>query len=178
MIKACLVIIDSTCSNMYVHMHNVKMFKYATVESGNLLKHHAKYIVHQTNCVSKGSRGLASELFRKYPYSNTYLGRRDPSSPGTIDVLGDGKEKRFIVNLYGQYYPKESKYLNDTKMKRLEWFQQGLNQLKKIPDLESVAFPYGIGCGLAGGDWTSYAKCIDEFAKELQDRVKVYVCIY
>ena len=33
-----------------------------------------------------------------------------------------------------------------------------------LPELESVAFPYGIGCGLAGGNWEEYQAMLEEFA--------------
>lgn len=50
------------------------------------------------------------------------------------------------------------------------------NALRKINRLcagKSVAFPYGIGCGLAGGDWSTVEKLI---VQNLPDcNVKVYL---
>jgi hypothetical protein len=34
----------------------------------------------------------------------------------------------------------------------------------KLLDTDEIAFPYGIGCGLAGGNWKRYEEMIEEFA--------------
>ena len=38
---------------------------------------------------------------------------------------------------------------------------------KEGAELESVAFPYLIGCGLAGGDWQSYGAMVSDFARRV-----------
>lgn len=97
--------------------------------------------------------------------------------PGKLIVCGRGAEegKRFVVNLLGQYYPGKSKYDNDSPEKRLGWFKDGLkalNQLCWMDDvLASVAFPYGIGCDAAGGDWEKYRKEIDFFSSVVKTQV-------
>ena len=45
----------------------------------------------------------------------------------------------------------------------------------KIEGLESIAFPWQIGCGLAGGEWKVYEGMIKEFAESYPD---VSVVIY
>jgi len=52
---------------------------------------------------------------------------------------------------------------------RLQWFKQCLAEIEKvIRDTDVVAFPYNIGCGLAGGDWAQY------FAQRINAKVVVY----
>jgi O-acetyl-ADP-ribose deacetylase (regulator of RNase III) len=55
------------------------------VIDGNLLDFHASYIAHQCNCTSKGAKGLAKDLFAKFPQANVYARRKSPSSPGMRD---------------------------------------------------------------------------------------------
>ena len=64
----------------------------------------------------------------------------------------------------------DQKYRNippytDTRENRIRWFVHCLKQLKAL-NIKSVGLPYQIGCGLAGGDWTTYFEIIQEFARE------------
>ena len=117
----------------------------------DLLKSQCKYIAHQCNCISKGSAGLAKNIFDNYPYSNTYLSREKNSVPGTIFIAGDGKEKRYIINMYAQFFPGKFGNENDSEDNRLKYFNQCLEKILIFADGD-VAFPFGIGCGLAGGN--------------------------
>ena len=121
-----------------------------TFLDGDLLNCDAQYIAHQTNCVSNTGRGLALSLFKKYPYANVYRNRIKPDIPGTISLHGD-PTNRYVINMYGQNYPGKSKK-SDTPQLRIQWFQACLNQILLIPNLKTIAFPYLIGCDLAGGD--------------------------
>ena len=99
------------------------------------------------------------------------------------------QEKRGIINVFGQFcpgkphrgqHPPEYKGIRandgvlDDEKQRLKWFQATLTQIAELPELESVAFPYQIGCGLAGGDWKQYRAALEEFAERVKERnVKV-----
>lgn len=139
---------------------------------GNLLEFKVECIVHQTNCVSKGSSGLARQLFKKYPWANVYQQRRNRSTPGTIDFRSNGE--KVIAAFYSQYYPGKSKHPNDSPQHRLLYFRNCLQALSK-KEYSSVAFPYGIGCGLAGGDWKVYYNEIVAFSKAVIGKTKVYI---
>lgn len=126
-------------------------------------------IVHQTNCTTRGSRGLATYIFDKIPEANVYTPEYD-RKPGTIIV------KKNVVALFGQRLPnKPSKY--ESYEQRKVWFQSGLNELTKYMhdnNINEVAFPYLIGCGLAGGIWSEYENMIEKFAIESNFSVKIY----
>ena len=47
--------------------------------------------------------------------------------------------------------------------------------MKVLPGLSSIAFPYRIGCGLAGGEWTAYASLLQAFARDAPS-VRVVLC--
>jgi O-acetyl-ADP-ribose deacetylase (regulator of RNase III) len=144
--------------------------------NGNLLDAKEKYIGHQTNCISTTSSGIAKQIFDKFPYSDTYHNRTKSSEPGTIQVLGDGSVNRFIINMYAQYYPGKPGYGIDSKEMREKYFHQCLMQIAKISNLESIAFNWNIGCGLAGGRWDYYFNTIINFSKYLEPQdIKVVI---
>lgn len=142
---------------------------YINVINGNLLDATEEYIAHQCNCVSISPKGLALTLFNQYEHANTYKNHGNKKSiPGTIDVMGN------IINMYAQYYPTISKYNNDSKEKRIVWFQSCLDKISFIDNIKSIAMPYNIGCGLAGGDWDTYYKMLVIFTEEHQ----IYITLY
>lgn len=136
---------------------------------GNLLDCQDQYIAHQTNCVSVGAGGIAAAIFDRFPYSNVYArrasGHRD--APGTIIVSGVGDERR-VINMMAQVYPGRPKFSNsnlDGTLARENYFKSCLGKVSAIDGLESISFPFKIGCGLAGGDWDNYLAMISDFSK-------------
>lgn len=151
------------------------------VINGNILDATEKYIAHQTNCVSNGGAGgLAKSIFKKYPYADCYRLRTERSIPGTIDIRGNGINERFIINLHGQMYPGDAyvNHENDSYDMREKYFKQCLYEISLIDNIESIAFPMGIGCGLAGGNWEHYSKMLEDFADSLYQVHGVHVKIY
>jgi len=158
---------------------------------GNLLEAKEQYICHQANCVSKGAGGLAYHLFNKYPYSNVYLKREIPNThktipdvPGTIKICGDGIDQRYVINMFGQYFPGapgtyssiyEVEYLPDSLEDRETYFQMCLDEISNINHFKGLVFPDHIGCGLGGGVWKNYLKMIEKFSNNSPDvDVKIY----
>lgn len=129
----------------------------------------SQYIAHQCNCTSKKSLGLAKQIFDKYPWANVYNSDEE-RVPGTILVRGK------VINMIAQIYPgSPSEKGLDTSANRMLMFKTCLEEIEKIHDLKSIAFPYRIGCGLAGGDWLSYKNMILNFAKS-NPTIEVYIC--
>ena len=164
------------------------------VVHGDLLSANGvQFIVHQTNCVSKGAQGLARSIFQRFPYADVYArraatGRKD--TPGTIDVRGGDRggdrgggdgHRQGIIGVFGQHGPGKPKGgadgAFDSRAARLGWFAQGLAAIARIPHLRSVAFPFQIGCGLAGGDWPSFRAALEAFAADVAPR-SVTVTLY
>lgn len=116
-------------------------------------------IAHQCNCISKGHKGLYSAIIKKYPHAHVYSQRDKPDIPGTIKVTGDHPK---VIAMFGQYKPGVHGP-DDSAEQRIEWFKLCLEDIKKL-ELKSIAFPFGIGCGLAGGNWKEYFKMLIQFA--------------
>lgn len=118
---------------------------------GSLLEAAEQYIAHQCNCTSVGVAGLAYHIFHMYPKANVEPINREY---GKISVHGK------VINMYAQYNPGRA---TNSKLDNPEVRQKAfMNCLREIYRLKpnSVAFPYGIGCGLAGGSWEDYLEML------------------
>lgn len=150
---------------------------------GNIVDCDADVIAHQTNCVTTSAQGLARTIFTMYPGCDTYSSRMKFSEPGTITVhVVD--EQKIVVNMNAQMYPGKPSYeeiplyKKDGMIDRLVWFRQCLEKIlplftgdhalpgHQIP--KSIAFPAGIGCGLAGGHWPTYRQELEIFEHMLK----------
>ena len=150
---------------------------------GDLLESNVQYICHQCNCVSTGSAHLAYDIFKKFPYSNVYEHRSYPHTPltgeepGDIIIRGDGEKERYVIALMAQYFPGHPKYSDgklDGYLARQTYFATCLTKISEIPNLESIAFPWGIGCGAAGGNWNTYLQMLENFDKSINAKTVVY----
>lgn len=145
---------------------------------GSLLDSKTKYIAHQTNCTTMGeASGIAKAIFDRYKYSDIYKHRTEPSKPGSIVVCGDN-ENRYVINLNSQIYPGSNYIGIDSSENREIMFQKCLSKIAQINDLESIAFPKFIGCGLGGGNWDNYYNMINSFSKLIYDNQRAVVQIY
>ncbi len=152
---------------------------------GDILDCSYKYIAHQCNCVSVGAGGLAYDLFNKFPYADIYSVRQGFNKEelplagqecGNIIICGSEKKERKIINLMSQFYPgRPTTSGKDSEAMRLVYFKECLDKIKSIENLESIAFPYKIGSGLGGGDWSKYRKLISDFADDLELECEVYI---
>lgn len=127
-------------------------------KNNDLLEATEDYICHQCNCVTNNPKGLATLIFERFPEADIYTTRTKPDNPGKIIVRGK------VINMLAQRYPGKPRYQNDTKIDRINWFKQCLKQIGELNNITNVAFPFRIGCGLAGGDWDHYSKELEKFA--------------
>lgn len=144
------------------------MIKY---KNGDLLKSDCNVICHQVNCQGVMGSGIAKTIRAKYPI--VYLSylqkhKNQGSKLGSIDVVkvdGNIGEKRWVVNLYAQeyYLPRGINHTNyDMFRKCIKALKQELSEYVKITKAQfKIGFPYGIGCGLAGGNWEIVKKILE-----------------
>lgn len=134
-----------------------------TIKNGNLLHATEDIIAHQVNCHGVAG-GLAYYVFETWPEAGRkYHTMVDAERRrGTqMDLLGgiqllpqqDGKT---IANIFGQYWP-GADYRPDILRNCLELLAEEAQILGK-----SVALPYGLSCGIAGGDWRQVYSMIEE----------------
>ncbi len=148
--------------------------------TGNLLEATEQYIAHQCNCISDYAAGLAGAIFEKFPYSDCYSDRSHYDVPGTIQICGNGQDQRYVINMFAQYYPGHPKYLTSRKdgtLAREAFFSLCLDEISQIQNLESIAFPWHIGCNLGGGTWVNYLNMLTIFENTVKDsgvNVKIY----
>jgi len=123
----------------------------------DILKIQEGIVCHQVNCMGAAG-GLAGAIFRKYPaaqqeYKITVQSFVEDWLPlGTVNLVNID-DKLFVANLFAQY-----EYGTESRKTEYGTFRMCLRDLvgaarflKKIP--KTIYFPYGIGCGLGGGNW-------------------------
>jgi O-acetyl-ADP-ribose deacetylase (regulator of RNase III) len=160
-----------------------------TIKLGDVRRASEQYIVQQCCCIATKPHGLSSVLAKAFPGSCPYSTRRnaagkanlarveDRPTPGTLTILG----VRRVVSLFAQHgmgkpgqWPAPAG-TPDTAADRVRYFRACLDALAALKP-SSVALPYGIGCGLAGGDWNgAYWPALCAFAAASPDmRVVLY----
>ena len=103
----------------------------------------------------------------------------DRSRPGTIDVRHPpplSNNSPMVINMFAQWelgpalkynrVPCPAIYGSDSSANRVTWFQNCLDSISNLGGEKpaSLAFPFEIGCGLAGGKWPEYEAMIEAFA--------------
>lgn len=121
---------------------------------GDLLSSDASAICHQVNCRCVMGAGIAAVISEKWPivkerYKKAFENLKDRHSLlGKIQTVKIG-QNRYVVNIFGQDdYGHDGVYTDYSALNR------AFKQLNKRFAGQTVAFPYGFGCGLGGGDWT------------------------
>lgn len=164
---------------------------------GNLLTYDkADVICQQNNCWTRKPHGLSKVIQEKFPYVRLYANRlgktpniaNEPDEPGKCHLFT--KEKSVTVAcLLGQWRPgvpgkwnhvyPEHEELNDTFGQRQVWFSDALDDMAKQLDSGRtwvVAFPYKIGCGLAGGNWEHYLDIIEQM-ESAYNHIEVHIVV-
>ena len=127
--------------------------------SGDVCESTEALLAHQCNVVSPNSKGLALALFTRFPSCDVY------SKPTRERYVGNIEVRDRVVALYAQYFPglPRDDDPRDAYASRLGYFETCLKKLGAFAlafDHYSIAMPYGIGCGLAGGRMEDYLPCL------------------
>ena len=151
------------------------------IVKGDLINAREEYICQQTNCVSVNAHGLSETIRIELgvdPYSQRRsLNGRNHAIPEDCDIPGTIKIYSNVICMFAQYgMGKPYKYGNkveDSYKKRLLWFKTCLFEIGKLKP-KSLAFPYKIGCGLAGGNWDDYFASLKYFSEYFKIEVVLY----
>ncbi len=112
----------------------------------------------------------------KAPKKNSYV--HQPQVACLLSQFYPGRSGNYWKKFYT--YDDAAKDMDDSSLNRLKWFKEALvdlaRQLKSSkPGKINVAFPYKIGCGLAGGDWKVYEKAIKDWEQLHLKEYNIYI---
>lgn len=153
-----------------------------TTKDGDILAAKTDVIGHQVNCKGIMGAGLARQIRERHAYvyakykhfcmsnkPSALLGRCLLSE--TINY-SDLKPPDYVANLFGQKGTsalwRQTDY--DAVRNALTELEREMRKLK----LQTLGLPYGMGCGLGGGDWRVMESIINEVFDESPITVTIY----
>lgn len=139
------------------------------LENSNLLDVQKGIICHQTNCIGAMGAGIALQIRKRWPFVyDLYKEECKSLESNPKKLLGHVQDiivenDLLVANCYGQVYTGDGL---QTDYKAWDIILDKLKDLANYFNLD-LHFPWGIGCGLAGGDWQVMLKKIeDAFGKD------------
>ena len=128
---------------------------------GDLLKVKRGIICHQVNCKYVMGAGLAAQIRKAYPeHYSDYMSRYAHLGGLCITQINSDL---YVIGIYGQdSYGRNGLY---TDYAALEKGLRSVSIFAKEKGLP-IYLPFGIGCGLAGGDWQIVSNIIDRVASD------------
>ena len=140
----------------------------------------------------EGKRNVLPDNLLREP-GTCIMKNAEDNSPSIANITGqtycgkaidNGGYQNIYLNKHGPLCGKKlTEYLKeDTTMKRLEWFEKGLQDLySKINTTNTqlrIYFPKLIGCDSAGGSMNKYMNLIKEFANKVSEKhIQVFMVI-
>lgn len=126
---------------------------------GNILDAREGIICHQVNCMMVMGSGLAKQIKEKYPivfeeYKRVMGSAESAHRLGKCQIVEISRGTLFVANLFGQYrYGRGACYTDYNAL------TAALNSLATwyknfIRPTFPIYIPHGMGCGLAGGEWS------------------------
>ena len=128
-------------------------------------------ILHQANCIGKAGAGVAYAIYSRFPgWFESYAEYCKESIPEsllgtfhTYDVPGGDIKVCSVLGQLG--IGKERVQTNyDAWKKALPEIVLQLEKRYEMGDVWTVRMPYGIGCGLGGGNWNVMKDLFEYFA--------------
>ena len=132
---------------------------------GDLLNAKESIIGHQVNCQGVMGSGIAKVLRERYntlyPSYKPYCDQHQSPDKllGKCHIVKEGSTH--IANLFGQLDYGRQKGRVYTNYEALRTSLTTLREYA-VQNHLSVALPYGIGCGLANGDWNVASEILEE----------------
>lgn len=134
---------------------------------GDILQSNEEIIIHQVNCKGVMGGGIALQIRNKYPevyadYHELCLSYNSSPYKRSSDLLGNIQVckcsgGRTIINLFAQDGFGRMKCQTDYEALNKCLTKVGAEFIGK-----TIAIPYKMSCGLAGGDWSVVKKMIED----------------
>ena len=139
--------------------------------NGNLLNCSQKVIVHQVNCKRVMGSGVALQLRNKYPeVYNSYLkffnNNKTVELLGKIDIVNCITDDKIVINMFSQYDFGRDKNKIYTNYSAMKLAFKSIRKYLMDNNINELAMPFNIGCGLANGDWKVVNNLIDEIFED------------
>jgi O-acetyl-ADP-ribose deacetylase (regulator of RNase III) len=146
-----------------------------SIRKGDLCQATEQVIAHQVNCLGVMGAGVAKQIKTNWPivfeqYSNLcdkyvadsskLLGKCTMTAIHLGGTLDDRKHFKWVANLFGQDHHDSSR--RQTNYEALYCALDSLYLAMLDYGLTSVAFPYKLASGLAGGNWPIVETMIKE----------------
>ena len=143
-----------------------------TYHDGDILTSNADIICHQVNCNGVMGAGLAKQIRERYPKVYELYRNRCRDSIGSL--LGQNQyilvdDNKWIANLFCQDgYGRDKRYTDYGALTK--------SFTSLICDMGEcvIAIPYGIGCGLAGGDWNIVSGIIKDVFNGYKGELQIW----
>lgn len=160
---------------------------------GDLFESDCTVLIHQCNCQKNMGKGIAAIIASRYPEAVV----KDNEFPydektkgenrlGSYSIAYNPSEKRYIVNLYGQWFPGKAKSLEEQEA-RYKHFKNALSHLMEyLTALETkikekgihfpikIGIPCYIGSNLAGGSWGRVFTILEDVSNNYQRDFYIY----
>lgn len=161
------------------------MFK---IVQGNLLRSKCDVIAHQVNGLGIMGGGIAYQIKEENPcmfrmYYQTCKTKGMDYHGHCVILPADNNGYRwynYVANLFGQRGIRRS--LNDPIATDYVALETAINHMIdwaiKQKNVNTIGFPYGIGCGLAGGDWNIVSEILDFADKRCVESKKLDMAVY
>ena len=126
-------------------------------------------ICHQVNCRAAMGAGLARQIRDKWPVVfDEYVKVCSPEKLGDFQMVQVAPQL-YVANLFGQ-----SSFGRDKRQTNYAALGTALfRAMKEHPDA-TFRVPYGLGCGLAGGNWATVLNLIEEAANAWNVNVEIW----
>lgn len=148
------------------------------VRNGDILESGADIIVHQVNCMGAFGAGVAGQIRKKWPdVYEEYKKACDNHYDWPVALLGSAQfvsasPFTIVANCFGQltYGRKNERYTDYMAL------SESLQTVRDYatPDCQTIAIPYGIGCGLGGGNWNIVERIIEKTFEDYKGKVVIY----
>ena len=144
---------------------------------GNLLCAKGAAICHQVNCQNIMGAGVAKAIYTKWPevksaYHQFCEGKKPRDLLGKIQIVELDEfpaANKVVINIFGQLNYGHDKICYT----RYDALETAFDELNRVTAFKPIAFPYGFGCGLAGGDWQRVERLMLEHLYNVD--VKIYM---
>ena len=147
--------------------------------NGNILDAQTDVIAHQVNCQGVMGSGVAKQIRDKWPrVYDSYVTYCYDYIACTNELLGECQlvqinDNQYVANLFGQnYYGRDGK-----RYTSYDGIYDALTSLAvQMMDngMESLAIPYGMSCGLGGGDWHIIMAMIESVFENMEVQIEIW----